>query len=106
MQIKPLSILINYDYPLLFIGISNDFRKFMCMAAYGEDYIAALISQQECDQFMLGKIDLRDIYIKSLELYRMVPKEDKSDWNCIKIDCVEENDLPDAGFFFWKILEI
>lgn len=105
--IKLLHVLLEYDYPQVFVGVDAVGGKYVCMISGFEHdepvFICTQISSQRCDELYNAKIDLRAVYEfpELAEFYSTAPN-DMTDWFEISYvsDVVLGELLPDSGLVF------
>lgn len=65
-SLKPLHVLIDYDYPQVFVACDNIDVRYICMVckeeAQGPTFICLPVSKDRCDALMRGRVDLRSVY--------------------------------------------
>lgn len=105
----PRDILVYYDGPELFVGIDQVGARYICLLAESNDtlerYLCAPISAERLSNFIIGKVDLLDIFKEPEidEIYTVVV-EDSSvtevSMQPISFSDLHADWLPEKGFFF------
>ena len=107
-NIKPKAILLYYDYPQVFIGVSIVDQNYCCMVVSedenGPQYLCTPISNKRTTELTSGKLDLRIVYeepeSKTFFLTNWTPDSDQI---CLKkqdFSTCPEYFLPKTGLVF------
>ncbi len=101
-------ILLEYDYPQVFVGSDAIGGQYVCMAVEeresGPLYLVAPVSRERCEDLLVGRVDLLSIYKEPQipEFYTCLPDDLTADFRIepYSIDVITDEWLPDPGLFF------
>lgn len=107
-SIKLLHVLLEYDYPQVFVGIDEVGCRFTCMVSAVVDdeptFLCVPISEQRFRELCNGKIDLRTVYAspEMADFYEAKPVDLVSPFEITQapFSIAPEELLPDAGLVF------
>ncbi|EMQ5443031.1 hypothetical protein WHA67_004603 [Pseudomonas aeruginosa] len=106
--IKLLHVLLDYDYPQVFIASDLIGVRYVCMisevAAQGPAFLCVPVSGRRCDDLLGGKIDLRQVYEEPEipEFYLATPDDliEPFDIERAQMEVVPQELLPEPGLAF------
>lgn len=106
--IKLLHVLLDYDYPQVFVACDLIGVRYVCMvsevAGHGPTFLCVPVSVRRCDDLLSGKIDLRQVYEEPevIEFYRATPDDLVEPFNIerAQMDSVPHELLPEPGLVF------
>ena len=107
--LRPINILVYYDGPELFIGADQVGTKYICLLSEStesiERYICSPISQTRLSNFLIGRIDLLEIFKEpeTGEIYSAIitdVSETEVFIEQLNISTIPTEWLPESGFFF------
>lgn len=107
-NLRLTKILEYYDVPQLFLAIDQLNSNFVCMmtefiAGTGYIYFAVQVSESKLRDFLLGEVDLRQLYI-SPEVedayFRVVVHNQIISAESFSRDNITESILPDEGYYY------
>lgn len=106
--IKLLHVLLDYDYPQVFVACDRIGVRYICMVSevvdQGPAFLCVPVSGQRCDELLNGKIDLRTVYEapELSEFYRATPNDLVEPFGIERalMDVVPQESLPEPGLTF------
>lgn len=106
--IKLLHVLLDYDYPQVFIANDLIEVRYVCMisdiAARGPAFLCVPVSGRRCDGLLGGQIDLRQVYEEPEipEFYLATPDDliEPFEIERLQMAVVPQNLLPEPGLTF------
>ncbi|MBS7691932.1 hypothetical protein I0E98_21965 [Pseudomonas lalucatii] len=106
--IKLLHVLLDYDYPQVFVACDPIDVRYVCMisevADQGPAFLCVPVSARRCDELLSGKIDLRQVYEEPeiSEFYLATPDDLVEPFNIerAQMDLVPHELLPEPGLVF------
>lgn len=106
--VKLLHVLLEYDYPQVFIGRDILDVRYVFMVAeegdHGPIYLVVPVSAQRCEDLLIGKLDLRSVYQEPqiTEFYTCSPDDLTEEFHIepYKIDVIPDEWLPEPGLVF------
>lgn len=109
--LTPKDILVYYDGPELFVGTDQVGARYICLLAESTDtherYLCVPISAERLSNFVVGRVDLLDIFKEpeTREIYTAVVTDSTATevhMEAISPAVVSAEWLPEKGFFFEK----
>ena len=106
--IELLHVLLDYDYPQVFVARDLIDVRYVCMvseiADHGPIFLCVPVSKHRCDELLNGKVDLRQVYEEPevVEFYRASPDNLFEPFRIERslMDVVPQELLPEPGLTF------
>lgn len=106
--LKLLHVLLEYDYPQVFVGIDAVGGRYVCMVSeiidFEPSFLCVPVSKQRCDDLCSARIDLRQVYAapEIAEFYTATPSDLTKPFEISyeQMDRVPDHLLPDSGLTF------
>lgn len=111
IQLHILQILVYYDIPEIFIATDEVGTKYLCLLVDADNesilYISTPISKERLTEFIVGRADLRDIFVnpETKKIYSFNNLGETIQAHLFDNINLPEEYLPDVGFKYEKPLD-
>ena len=92
---KNSEILAYYDCPQLFTA----FGYYMILAEPDDEYLVSIVSNNTIEEFKKGTLELKSLILLKSDSWFLV-KDKESNFECIKLDSLDEDLLPIEGYYY------